>query len=331
MFLGYNYRIFNEADGMVDESYRNEDQDSGDEESNDSEVPARTVADHPDTYYSEKNQHSGYGYIEIAYKWVTTIFFPWIGKGITSSNFWTAAATVVIAVATIIYTRYASKQWGVMNQTLQEIKLQTPQIQAQAAAAQKQLTQTETEWTSQQRPWVGLSQPVALPARVTFQVFSVAPRPSTSVEVDSQVRIKNFGVSPAFRATTNATVVISDNGGLTVPEFHIKNTCSLSDQSTVVGGSVIFPNGESGTNFEQQTGSMVELYKIQRIWLLGCISYWDSTGGAPHHTKFWIFSNLINPNSFTPATKPQELRANRVIRFFDVPIAGWSLLKTEAD
>jgi len=60
----------------------------------------------------------------------------WIGKTLQSASFWTAAATIVIAVATIFYTIYAKRQW-------QEIRSGSADTHDLAVAAGKQADRTK--------------------------------------------------------------------------------------------------------------------------------------------------------------------------------------------
>jgi hypothetical protein len=67
--------------------------------------------------------------------WITNMVWPKIKQVGGSSSFWTAAATVTIAVVTIFYTQYARKQWCAMEQALR---------------------QSDRHFEAEKRPWVAI-------------------------------------------------------------------------------------------------------------------------------------------------------------------------------
>src|SRR2546425_3867823 len=64
-----------------------------------------------DTHNREKYENRAKTLLKPAYEWMRFKAWPSVKLVIFSSSFWTAAATVAIAIATIGYTRYAKKQW----------------------------------------------------------------------------------------------------------------------------------------------------------------------------------------------------------------------------
>lgn len=205
-------------------------------------------------------------------------------------------------------------------------------FQGQLTQANQANELTEKQWKAQQRPWIGISQGGAtLPSQLSVQVFKPAPRPGTSVEINVSMRLKNFGVSPAFKVYPQVMVMLSKSNDVSPPQFEMWSTCEMADHPAEFEGNVMFPGGEFVANFDESKSQQIELAKTQRIWVFGCISYWDAAGGLPHHTKFWIFSNLIPANSVAVPTTRQELRGGAYVEFFTLPIAGWNMLKTEAD
>jgi hypothetical protein len=70
----------------------------------------------------------------------------------------------------------------------------------------------------------------------------------------------------------------------------------------------------------------IELTKVRRIWIVGCISYWNGVFNVIRHTKFWIMSYMI-PENAVPVLIKQEGK----VAEFSLPITGWNLVKTEAD
>ena len=63
----------------------------------------------------EERQDAAQKFIEVAKRWICYEAWPKIKKIGGSSNFWTAVATVMIAITTGIYTYYARKQWEAMD------------------------------------------------------------------------------------------------------------------------------------------------------------------------------------------------------------------------
>lgn len=138
---------------MADQPVRDENQVDGDEDRGDPEVPSRGVCGYTDQKDAPEHANKDRGFIAEAYERAVPVLL-WLGMAARSANFWTALATVVIACATIAYTVYASKQWNAMNETLNEIRKQTPLIQAQSAAAQNSVIEAQRQTRIDERPWI---------------------------------------------------------------------------------------------------------------------------------------------------------------------------------
>ena len=102
---------------MLDEFDKPLDQDQTEEYGEDAEVPLISVSAESSQRQgqSEKKAHLSRNYVAPSLKWIqesaTSFKTCWIGQAFQSASFWTAAATVVIAIATIFYTIYAGLQW----------------------------------------------------------------------------------------------------------------------------------------------------------------------------------------------------------------------------
>jgi hypothetical protein len=216
-----------------------------------------------------------------------------------------------------------------------------------AGTAYHQLTEmrianeiAKTQWHAEHRPWIGISGVGGLPNQMKFTVFTdidkftrpgSTARALTGVDMNVAVRAKNYGISPAFKVNSRAEVVMTEDTGIDPPPFEMKSTCSLSDQPMEIEGNVVFPNTDSVSNSDEQKNQLIALSKLQRVWILGCISYREISGGTPHHTKFWIFSNLIQVSESTIREQQEVNRGGRTVKYIMVPVPGWNLLKTEAD
>lgn len=97
---------------MPDEFDKPLEQGEADEQGENAEVPAvpLIVKPTPDEHNTKQKTQGTKQYIRPAYDWLRPKLLP-IRSLLSGSSFWTAVATVVIAVSTIFYTIYAKKQW----------------------------------------------------------------------------------------------------------------------------------------------------------------------------------------------------------------------------
>jgi hypothetical protein len=204
-------------------------------------------------------------------------------------------------------------------------------FQSQLSAARVANGLNKKQWEAQNRPWVGVSGNVEFPKQPIFQVFTSATPKNTGIEITTTFKTKNFGISPAFKTAAKIQVEMRDDS-MTLLDYQMKGACGIADQtsggegSVAFQNSVIFPSGENVFSFETMTGQQIELAKIRRVWILGCIAYQDGASKAVHHTRFWIMSFMI-PENATPTVVERKAIYTR----FVLPIAGWNLVKTEAD
>jgi hypothetical protein len=129
---------------MADDLYEHKEEDTS-EENGDPEVPI-IPHDEPiavaaqDTTYHTRN----------AIQKLQPVL-RWFWRLTSSASFWTAAATVVIAVATIYYTRYARRQWEEMTKATEATKKAAEAAESAAKTAQDSfvLSKRHTEDTDE--------------------------------------------------------------------------------------------------------------------------------------------------------------------------------------
>lgn len=94
---------------------KNKETSPGEEKQQEPSNARRTAKSNPE---SPQHEYSSKDYLRVS--WGLTWFKAWRGikPVVGSSNVWIAVATIVIAISTIAYTRYARKQWDVMRRQL---------------------------------------------------------------------------------------------------------------------------------------------------------------------------------------------------------------------
>jgi hypothetical protein len=105
--------------------------------------------------------------------------------------------------------------------------------------------------------------------------------------------------------------------------------CSAADK-VGIGESVIFPNTENAQRFEMQQNQPIAFQQIQRLWVIGCVAYFDQPSNLTRHTRFWVVSQMLQDNT-KPSLIKRENRGGRMVDSYSLPVSGWLLLKTEAD
>lgn len=101
--------------------------------------PIHTNEPRTDQDFPTKHENAAKRQLQIAHEWVR--FTAWrigIKPTITSSGFWTAFATIIIAGATLVYVHYARKQWQAMSRQLtvmqRTLKLTRSQLESASGA-----------------------------------------------------------------------------------------------------------------------------------------------------------------------------------------------------
>lgn len=284
-----NLRIVNEVNGMVNEPNGGDEEQSGHEERNDSEVPARAPSTDPNPKKPKEHHHYAQRAIAATYDGFRGWFWQRAKATVLSANFWTAFATVVIAAATIAYTRYAQRQWTAMNSTLSEIQKQTPEIQNQAKAAQNSVMEIQKQTEASERPWLAVD--FSVPGGVSFDI--------NGAPVGFDVRVRNLGHSPATNVVINPRVINRQRTG-DVSEI---NALCEHFPKTVPVGETVFPTDDWTEHFGL-AASPEELSKSKDfigfrdnellLSVIGCVTYFGSLSSEAHHTTFaYQLVNLI--------------------------------------
>lgn len=189
---------------MADESYEREDEQGSDEEGYDPEVPlvpAHTPTG-TDAYQTAEKTYRATEYIKRVLLSMSVVL-GWLRRRvIANSSLWTAAATVVIAVATVFYTHYARKQWEVMNSQLVEITKQYPELQKSSNAAKSAadtaadtLRGSKESFRIEQRPYMVVEKPEFLNP------------PAYHADIEANITFKNIGKSPAIKARREVSFI----------------------------------------------------------------------------------------------------------------------------
>jgi hypothetical protein len=290
VFLGYNFIILNEVDGMVDRSYRGDEEQRGDENCDDAEVPPRGVPSNAQATIPKKINITPNTAAE-AREWITSAMFPWIWRRvITNSNLWMAVATVAIAAATIVYTLYAGMQWTAMNQTLSEIQKQTPEIQKQAEVAQDQLAQAKADSAASsvattrqlkliQQQLIESRKAIRLEESPWIDVSKVASMDLSSGREQLGFEMMNYGKSPAFNV--RAFTQYDDRLPTEMPPTFIWS------ESRAKGTGEIPPGGVSSIHIAPIPEDHVRLFKLDQIHAyLGLAIWYRDYWGVKHFDTF---------------------------------------------
>jgi hypothetical protein len=162
----------------------------------------------------------------------------------SSAAGWSALASVVVAVATVIYTTYAHRQWSVMSGQLEEMKNSTKaseraayasclsaqlarstllEIQAGSADTHKlaigSLTQaaaaTRSEAALMKLKFGELSPPEPLILGAKLQIENVGKSAAFDVKIETEIRVMDIGKEPDF--TYTAPAMNTDQIGFAYP------------------------------------------------------------------------------------------------------------------
>jgi hypothetical protein len=167
-------------------------------------------------------------------------------------------ATVVIAVATVVYAIYAGKQWHVMTDQL--------------GYMQKQLEITD-------RPWVGVD--VAIKDKIMFSEWVTERNVNRQISVPLSFSLKNYGASPARNITIIARLLPYPGNAhareLDGPEDKLCAESRKQAKEQPIRGITIFPDDtkieESGTGYYVLNANEKILYSV-----LGCVDYTYADG-----------------------------------------------------
>ncbi len=95
-------------------------------------------------------RHPAKHFFVVRLDWIRLTVWPFLLKWfvrpiVLNAGFWTAAATVAIAIATVIYTHYSKKQWQAMDTQAAYMKNQWNDMEAQLGEMKKQNTLTKEQ------------------------------------------------------------------------------------------------------------------------------------------------------------------------------------------
>lgn len=214
---------------MPDEFDKPLEQDNADEGGEDAEIPLVLAAAGTTSHknHSEEKTYSAKNYIRPALDRLRPI---WLNTWIVarSPNFWTAIATVVIAVSTIFYTVYARRQWKEIHDSSSDThdlavaagkqadaaKIQSEQAKAQTEKMTESLSKTDaliTKATEQAAATNKLALETRRQADIAAKSFEAGERPwigldhinpPAKIAVDStpstSLVYKNWGRGVAF-------------------------------------------------------------------------------------------------------------------------------------
>jgi hypothetical protein len=200
-----------------------------------------------------------------------------------SSSVWTAAATVAMAVTTIVYTRYAEKQWGVTENQLTEMQsMDRPWIKIIDVAPASEMTGVAMETWDFTNP----NNPGFMKNPKTW------PFPPKGAELWFKANYKNVGHSPAFGITAVYELYlpkVNEKGGDLLNEQ--QRFCALApDKSSTGWQAVLFPdeNLDGGAGVQAAINSENSVTHEDGIHFLAnlivCINYQFDRSTVKHHT-----------------------------------------------
>jgi hypothetical protein len=160
----------------------------------------------------------------------------WLGKAFWSTSFWTAAATVTIAVATIVYTHYARSQWREMTRATYAACINTQISQRQLLEIQRTNSLSQAMATSSM---------MQTAAAVDTQRASVHLVPRFPTLEESSVSGPNFQLVYAIKNDGRA---VAKNGSMGFKAILVENDqpFKVTDKVVpVVIQAFYLPGGES--------------------------------------------------------------------------------------
>jgi hypothetical protein len=198
---------------------------------------------------------------------------------------------------TELLAQHAGEQVG-------KLQAQTEALDRNRRAADKNaadaLNVTNDNFRQEQRPWVGLAEPIKLTN------ITIGPH----VQIEYSTKIKNFGTSPSFEVIPRIDVVAGDRSMNGVPIM--EQVCHEVETGLLPlkVGEVIFPgdtytfptSGEPHSGHPQITTSPSDpIY-----YFVGCIVYMDSTNRT-HHTGVCQWTDKDNfrvGSTFSSCSRP---------------------------
>jgi hypothetical protein len=173
------------------------------------------------------------------------------------SSFWTAAATIAIALATLVYTHYSRKQWEAMNGQLGAMRDQLAESREQNLLTRQQLEGTMSAVVGFEEPRL-TPDPLTTEPILLIQLVNhghiIAPEAHASVEINT-VSFPEPTTVFESKADTLTSQQLAP-GGNSVKQYSLRDFLQrdrnfITQRKTVtVQGTVGFDNG-FGHKFEQ--------------------------------------------------------------------------------
>jgi hypothetical protein len=278
---------------------------AGQQNESTSDVSAGTR--NPNAEQAEEYQDSPEEHIKIIQDFCSRVAWPRLKNWsktkawpvLKSSSFWTAAATVVIAVSTIVYTHYAQKQWDVMNRQLQFTE--RPWISLEGFTVESPLTFDtggggaitigfDIKNTGQSPAIMGFWQPdlflqfgeTPSPVRMRDRMCNVAELRSTKV-TDQRIA-ETWFPGPGLHKSININFTPDD----------VSNALKIPNQ--------LFPNLPRMKDFDYIYPDFVV-----------CVAYRSSFTDAQYHTGYILRLLRSNPDiPYIPPLKSREIPVNEL-------------------
>lgn len=231
------------------------------------------------------------------------VIFRWLWSVVSNVGFWTAAATVVIAVATIYYTRYAKRQWDEMRNANDAAKQSAEAAVKAANIAEQTLKDAQRQFSISHRPWCA---------------FAGLPKTESALGFDGEGGHLNISytvrngssTAPAIGVITVQKLVVSDSevpNLLTVKREleQLVPPVFMENINKAGGGVFLLPEASydvppSRVAVQKQA---LDLLKGKRValFLLLCVPYRDEFGTTVHKTgATYRFVTEGNERSFQP-------------------------------
>jgi hypothetical protein len=172
-----------------------------------------------------------------------------------------------------------------------------------------------------QRPWLGIAAQVSLTNPPEYRV-SVPGQ--VELRLQGVYAVKNFGTSPAFYADNWVNVEFL----MSTPDIKrppVSRMICPDGSAKSHEGEVVFPGSQVTFGFNMQMARMIPgtyIREVNRVWLVGCISYLDASDTKIHHTRFWLRS--AHPDNAEWIKLPGK-------DFRYMPITGFESWGEEAD
>ena len=201
--------------------------------------------------------------------------------------------TIVIAVATVIYSIFAGWQ-------LYEIHTGSVDTHAMAEAVKIQSEVAMQALHGSHRPWVAVSDPIAVNSPLTLK-SQISP---DTAELNASFYMKNVGASPAFNV-----VVITSLTTIPLVSFVMQAKSQCDNELTVIAlkslmerrlGTMILPNDGVQKKGKVVSKDIRDQARKTSVWLNVCIGYSDEFNSFHMTGQSLQFQNNLGEFLFDP-------------------------------